>query len=105
MFIEFHHRAPYAAGGRATVDNIELRCRAHNTYEAEVFFGPARRYLPVAARAGSLPSTVSALTHFRSGTAEHEIGHLDERMGRPWLTAEDWRTPPRTVGRPPVPPS
>ena len=29
-FIEFHHTAPYAAGGEATVDSIELRCRAHN---------------------------------------------------------------------------
>ena len=31
---------PYAAGGAATVDNIQLRCRAHNGYEASLFFGP-----------------------------------------------------------------
>ena len=37
-FLEFHHRQPYAAGGKATVDNIELRCRAHNAYEAQLFF-------------------------------------------------------------------
>jgi hypothetical protein len=43
-FVEFHHVVPYAAGGRPTVDNIELRCRAHNSYEAEEFYGPARRY-------------------------------------------------------------
>jgi len=30
---------PYAAGGQATVDNIQLRCRAHNGYEAEQAFG------------------------------------------------------------------
>ena len=29
-FLEFHHVAPYAAGGLAVVDNIQLRCRAHN---------------------------------------------------------------------------
>ncbi len=29
-FLEFHHVAPYAAGGEATADNIQLRCRAHN---------------------------------------------------------------------------
>ena len=38
-FLEFHHVAPYAAGGLAVVDNIQLRCRAHNQYEAELFFG------------------------------------------------------------------
>jgi len=30
---------PYAAGGASTTANIELRCRAHNVYEASLFFG------------------------------------------------------------------
>jgi hypothetical protein len=38
-FLEFHHVTPYAAGGMTTVDNIQLRCRAHNQHEARVFFG------------------------------------------------------------------
>jgi HNH endonuclease len=38
-FLEFHHVVPYAAGGAATADNIQLRCRAHNQYEARLFFG------------------------------------------------------------------
>ena len=38
-FLEFHHIRPYAVGGEATVDNIHLRCRRHNDYEARVFFG------------------------------------------------------------------
>src|SRR5207237_1288706 len=29
-FLEFHHVIPYAAGGEAVVENIQLRCRAHN---------------------------------------------------------------------------
>lgn len=41
QFLEFHHVQPYAAGGAATVANIELRCRAHNAYESEVYFGGA----------------------------------------------------------------
>ena len=41
-FLEFHHVRPYAAGGEATVKNIQLRCRSHNGYEARAFFGPAR---------------------------------------------------------------
>jgi hypothetical protein len=38
-FLEFHHVVPFAAGGRADVSNIQLRCRAHNVYEADRFFG------------------------------------------------------------------
>jgi hypothetical protein len=37
--LEFHHVRPYAVGGTATVDNIQMRCRAHNAFEAELFFG------------------------------------------------------------------
>lgn len=37
-FVEFHHVKPYAVGGRATIDGIELRCGRHNRYEARVFF-------------------------------------------------------------------
>ena len=37
--LEFHHVRPFEAGGEATVDNIELRCRAHNQYEADLFVG------------------------------------------------------------------
>src|SRR5262249_47686386 len=43
-FVEFHHVVPYAAGGRATVENIQLRCRAHNSYEAEAFYGGVAQY-------------------------------------------------------------
>lgn len=37
-FLEFHHVRPHAVGGPPAVDNIELRCRAHNVHEAEQFF-------------------------------------------------------------------
>jgi hypothetical protein len=33
-FLEFHHLVPFADGGLADVDNIQLRCRAHNQYES-----------------------------------------------------------------------
>ena len=42
-FLELHHIQPFAMGGEATVDNISLRCRRHNVYEAELAFG---RYEP-----------------------------------------------------------
>lgn len=38
-FLEFHHLVPFAAGGGPDASNIELRCRAHNLYEAKLFFG------------------------------------------------------------------
>jgi 5-methylcytosine-specific restriction endonuclease McrA len=37
--LEFHHRHPHARGGPATLENITLRCRSHNTLAAEQDFG------------------------------------------------------------------
>ena len=38
-YLEWHHVVPYGHQGPATVENISLRCRAHNAYEAELVFG------------------------------------------------------------------
>ena len=35
-FLEYHHVIPYALGGPTTIDNLELRCRAHNAYQARL---------------------------------------------------------------------
>jgi hypothetical protein len=35
--LEFHHEDRFSDGGEATVENIELRCRAHNRYEETLF--------------------------------------------------------------------
>ena len=37
-FLEFHHMLPFADGGLTTVENLQLRCRAHNAYEAREYF-------------------------------------------------------------------
>jgi hypothetical protein len=42
-FLHYHHLKPWIAGGEATVENITLRCRAHNQYEADVYFADIRR--------------------------------------------------------------
>jgi hypothetical protein len=39
-FLEYHHVVPFADGGATTSANLQLRCRAHNAYEAQVHFGP-----------------------------------------------------------------
>jgi hypothetical protein len=42
-FLEFHHIRPYALRGASSTENISLRCRRHNQYEAELVFGPRTR--------------------------------------------------------------
>jgi len=39
-FLEFHHVKAFALGGPTTAENLSLRCRRHNQYEAELVFGP-----------------------------------------------------------------
>jgi len=38
-FLEYDHIDPVARGGLATLDNLRLRCRVHNQYEAEIALG------------------------------------------------------------------
>ena len=38
-FLEFDHVDPVARGGKATVERMRLRCRAHNQHEADRAFG------------------------------------------------------------------
>ena len=50
-FLEYHHLVPFAAGGLTCVENLELRCRAHNRHEAEQWFGerqPSKHDAPAA---------------------------------------------------------
>lgn len=53
--LEFDHVRPLARGGQTSVDNLRMRCRAHNFHEAEKVFG--KRFmagkLAQAKRAGS----------------------------------------------------
>ena len=51
--IEFHHLKPWSAGGPATVENIALRCRAHNGYEASRYFDPIRAAMDAHTRSGT----------------------------------------------------
>ena len=42
-FLEYHHLTPWMVGGEPSVENIALRCKAHNQYEAKVYFDPIRK--------------------------------------------------------------
>ena len=37
--LQLDHVHPYARGGRATIGNLRLRCRAHNLHAARIYFG------------------------------------------------------------------
>ena len=66
-FLEFHHAHPYAMGGEATVDNIQLRCRRHNDFEARADFG--RSNAPSTPRPGVTARTAGPVGGRRSGSS------------------------------------
>lgn len=37
--LEFHHVTPFAHGGPTAVENLMLRCHAHNAFEGRLVFG------------------------------------------------------------------
>jgi len=84
-FLEFHHIVPYAKEGLATVENISLRCRRHNQYEAELVFGPhgtsvvREAQAPWPAGDGYLPAMATSVMSKRSGVLGGMAG------GRPAL--------------------
>lgn len=82
-FLEFHHQEPYAIGGEATMANISIRCRPHNTYEAELVFGPSG--LPVAheGRAGRADSPRGESRASDRGTPRSEPQDVVARPQRP----------------------
>jgi hypothetical protein len=60
-FLEVHHHEPFARGGKATVDNLRLSCRAHNQFLAELDYGRSfvRKKISEAERASHRGATAS----------------------------------------------
>ena len=56
--VEYHHEKPWGKGGEHEVDNIALRCRAHNQYQADLDFG------------------TGFMEHKRRGKSAHAPGHV-----------------------------
>ena len=66
------HVQPFGHQGPATVDNISLRCRAHNVYESELVFG---RFDPSVVRERTENYAVSReIAPFRNGGAARVNG-------------------------------
>jgi hypothetical protein len=87
--LEFDHVDPMARGGLATIDNIRLRCRAHNQHEAERAFGATfmkrkrqeARLAAVASRARAVAEeqTLAVVTGLRGlGCSAHDARHAAE---------------------------
>jgi 5-methylcytosine-specific restriction endonuclease McrA len=83
-FLEFDHIDPVARGGRATVEGLRLRCRAHNQYEAERMFGAGfmsrkrheARLMAAEARARAahnMPRGMLEVTDAMEGVAQDQI--------------------------------
>ena len=68
-FLEFHHLIPFAAGGQPTLENIQLRCRAHNGYEVDLFYGPGKRRTRAEVVRATPPIHGSMTGRTRSGTS------------------------------------
>jgi 5-methylcytosine-specific restriction endonuclease McrA len=87
-FLEFDHIEPVARGGQATLDNLRLRCRAHNQYEAECVFGTEfmkhkrERARQAAAERKAIAATPDAGEQTHAGAAAPVKGNEDVI---PWL--------------------
>ncbi len=100
-FLEFHHVVPYAAGGASTADNLQLRCRAHNSYEAERHFGPRKPPVAREARAShptEQPRRRSGLDHGRD-SVRTECGLGDSSV----MNAQGSGPTTRWIGQPKLP--
>ena len=63
--VEYHHTNPFGKGGRHEPDNISLRCRAHNQYQADLDFG--RKFMD-GRRQGNMPRGM-----FEAGCSKRDV--------------------------------
>jgi hypothetical protein len=91
-FLEFHHVVPFARGGEATVENLQLRCRAHNSYEAVQEFGDRALFVKEA-RPDMMDSfwTESREPHLESLGGQLKTGNLWTAQNR------QFRSPAETL--------
>jgi len=77
--LEYHHVTPFALGCDHDPDQIELRCRAHNQYQAELDFGPETmaRYRTGTSRAREPQAA------YGPGPGTPGIPRIDQAGGKP----------------------
>ena len=78
-YIEAHHIQPHGPQGPPTLENIALRCRAHNVYESELVFGrfdvsaaaSRRQNRAVSGQNPPVPERVNALPPWARSDSRH----------------------------------
>jgi hypothetical protein len=99
-FVEFHHVDPYALGGEATVEKIELRCRRHNDYEGRLYFGKRIRGRESGfVREQAAPYGSGRFVTGRDGHSFWNESSVSCRGGLPWSRDAGNRRPRRRVAR------
>ena len=78
-FLEFDHAVLVARGGEATAENIRLRCRAHNQYDAECTFGVG--FMDQKRDEARRGAEARKLARAQAAAAEEDL----ERSVVPWL--------------------
>ncbi|HEY5376442.1 MAG TPA: HNH endonuclease signature motif containing protein [Polyangiaceae bacterium] len=71
-FVEIDHIDPFATGGQPTVENLRLRCRAHNQQHARKYFG--KGYIQAAIARGRRDRHVGDPQQTGSGPARNQNG-------------------------------
>ena len=103
-FLEFDHVQPVARGGKATVEGLRLRCRAHNQLEAERAFGAGfmDRKREEARSTRNLASAQPGGLGNEAGRAGNEPGGLGNEAGiaSSTTTSGGAACPPSTGGAP-----
>jgi 5-methylcytosine-specific restriction endonuclease McrA len=91
-YLEFHHVVPFARGGSSEVENVELRCRAHNQFEAERDYGRTvmkeraqhRQAQNLFVCPDQLATTFTQPAN-QAADKSNNAGRLHERSLPPWL--------------------
>jgi hypothetical protein len=81
-FLEYHHMIPFADGGETDVSNLQLRCRAHNGYEAERWSGPLENDLLREANPIYGDGLSDTVLSSRFGTLQSEADSVQDLVGQ-----------------------
>ncbi|MBK8232786.1 MAG: HNH endonuclease [Candidatus Eisenbacteria bacterium] len=81
-FLQFHHLLPFAQGGAHTVENLALRCGAHNRYEARSDVGWADRSAGEGVRSEIGPLDAKRVAELGWAAARHRVVRSRSTDGR-----------------------
>jgi len=75
-FLEYHHVIPFADGGATDAGNLQLRCRAHNAFEAHRWSGAGEEELLREVSPSYGPESSAVINGLRAGCFHTTVGGL-----------------------------